>query len=106
MTRFGANRSEEKRSDANQAGEAEAKTTKWPPLGNKAAVNQLDEKRGSEAAAKTATGTSGASEVPATNGGPRPAYGRLAAFQSTTACSTSVLNVLAYHSKCCTDCIM
>jgi len=43
---------------------------KWLPMGNKAAVNRLDDGTGSKVVAKTATGTSGALEVPVTNGGP------------------------------------
>ena len=39
---------------------------KWLPLGNKAAVNQLDEK----VVAKKTTGTPGVTEVPVNNGGP------------------------------------
>ena len=39
---------------------------KWLPMGNKAAVNRLDDK----VVAKTATGTSGVLEVPVTIGGP------------------------------------
>src|SRR2546422_1681056 len=43
---------------------------KWLPMGNKAAVNRLDDERGSKVVAKTATGTSGVLEVPVTIGGP------------------------------------
>src|SRR5207237_2372182 len=43
---------------------------KWLPLGNKAAVNQVDEESGSKVVAKTTTGTSDALEVPAVVGGP------------------------------------
>ena len=38
---------------------------KWLPMGNKAAVNRLDEESGSRVVAKTTTGTSGVLEVPA-----------------------------------------
>ena len=43
---------------------------KWLPMGNKAAVNRLDDESGSKVVAKTATGTSGVLEVPACVGGP------------------------------------
>jgi len=43
---------------------------KWLPMGNKAAVNRLDDESGSKVVAKTATGTSGVLEVPVTTGGP------------------------------------
>ena len=43
---------------------------KWLPMGNKAAVNRLDDESGSKVVAKTATGTSGVQEVPVTIGGP------------------------------------
>src|SRR5437773_248570 len=39
-------------------------------MGNKAAVNRLDDESGSKVVAKTATGTSGVLEVPVTIGGP------------------------------------
>ena len=43
---------------------------KWLPLGNKAAVNQLDEESGSKVVAKKTTGTPAVTEVPVNNGGP------------------------------------
>jgi len=43
---------------------------KWLPMGNKAAVNRLDDESGSKVVAKTATGTSGVLEVPVNAGGP------------------------------------
>ena len=43
---------------------------KWLPLGNKAAVNQLDEESGSKVVAKRTTGTPAVTEVPVNNGGP------------------------------------
>ena len=43
---------------------------KWLPMGNKAAVNRLDDESGSKVVAKTATGTSGVKQVPVTIGGP------------------------------------
>ena len=43
---------------------------KWLPMGNKAAVNRLDDESGSKVVAKTATGTSAVLEVPVNNGGP------------------------------------
>src|SRR2546427_1456357 len=43
---------------------------KWLPMGNKAAVNRLDEERGSKVVAETATGTAAASEVPVNLGEP------------------------------------
>jgi integrase len=43
---------------------------KWLPMGNKAAVNRLDDGTGSKVVAKTATGTPDASEVPVNVGGP------------------------------------
>src|SRR5438132_12300398 len=43
---------------------------KWLPMGNKAAVNRLDDESGSKVVAKTPTGTSGVLEVPVTIGGP------------------------------------
>jgi integrase len=43
---------------------------KWLPLGNKAAVNGLDEESGSKVVAKTATGLRPVAEVPVTIGGP------------------------------------
>jgi len=39
-------------------------------MGNKAAVNQLDDQNGSKAVAKTVTGTPEISEVPVNVGGP------------------------------------
>ena len=43
---------------------------KWLPLGNKAAVNRLDEESGSKVVAKAKSGTSNVPEVPDLNGGP------------------------------------
>src|SRR5437867_10292571 len=43
---------------------------KWLPMGNKAAVNRLDDESGSKVVAKTATGTSGVLEAPVLIGGP------------------------------------
>ena len=44
---------------------------KWLPLGNKAAVNRLDDEgSGSKTVAKTLTGTPGVLEVPVRDGGP------------------------------------
>src|SRR5262245_38506852 len=43
---------------------------KWLPMGNKAAVDRLDDENGSKVVAKTATGTPNASEVPVKIGGP------------------------------------
>ena len=43
---------------------------KWLPMGNKAAVNRLDDENGSKVVAKTPTGTPDVSEVPVTTGGP------------------------------------
>jgi hypothetical protein len=43
---------------------------KWLPMGNKAAVNRLDDESGSKVVAKTATGTPDTSEVPVKIGGP------------------------------------
>jgi len=43
---------------------------KWLPMGNKAAVNQLDDQKGSTGVARAATGTPGVSEVPVNVGGP------------------------------------
>ena len=43
---------------------------KWLPMGNKAAVNRLDDESGSKVGAKTATGTPAVTEVPVVIGGP------------------------------------
>ena len=43
---------------------------KWLPLGNKAAVDRLDEGSGSKTVAKAKTGTPDVSEVPVSFGGP------------------------------------
>jgi Phage integrase family len=43
---------------------------KWLPMGNKAAVNRLDDESGSKTAAKLKTGTPAVTEVPVNNGGP------------------------------------
>jgi len=43
---------------------------KWLPMGNKAAVDRLDEGSGSKTVAKRLTGTPGVLEVPVRNGGP------------------------------------
>src|SRR5207244_8904380 len=58
-----------------QLGHASIKLTvdtygKWLPMGNKAAVDRLDDSSGSKTVAKTARGTSGVLEVPVTIGGP------------------------------------
>src|SRR5436309_9537862 len=58
-----------------QLGHASIKLTvdtygKWLPMGNKAAVDRLDDPSGSKVVAKTATGTSGVLEVPVNAGGP------------------------------------
>ena len=43
---------------------------KWLPMGNKSAVNHLDEPSGSKVVAKAKSGTSNVPEVPDLNGGP------------------------------------
>ena len=43
---------------------------KWLPMGNKAAVNRLDDESGSKVVAKMKTGTPAVTEVPVNNGGP------------------------------------
>jgi len=58
-----------------QLGHASIKLTvgtngKWLPMGNKAAINRLDDESGSKVVARTATGTPAAAEVPVVIGGP------------------------------------
>jgi len=43
---------------------------KWLPMGNKAAVNRLDDQSGSKVVAKSASGTPDVLEVPDSIGGP------------------------------------
>jgi len=43
---------------------------KWLPMGNKAAVNRLDDESGSKVVAKIRTGTPAVAEVPVDDGGP------------------------------------